>query len=73
MATRAMDSSARGVGTMLGAKRIGGAQTHALQGLFQVPAERQRFAETDESSKRSFAIRRGRVQEDAGHRAAAFA
>src|SRR5262249_30024507 len=72
MATRAMDPSTCGIGTMLGAKRIRGTQTHVFQGLLQMSAEGQRFTKPDESSKCPFAVRCGSVKKDPSHRTAIF-
>ena len=43
-------------GMMLGARRIGSAQLHGLQGGFDVPFQRVRFAEADQPAQRAFAV-----------------
>ena len=57
-------------GWMFGAKRVAGAEAHRFQRLGDVPLQHVRPAQTDQPAQRAFAIRRGGVDEQAGHRAA---
>src|SRR5205807_9784575 len=67
MAAGTLDTAAESIGAVFSAQRIGGTQAHAFQCLPEVATQRHWVTEFDQATECTFAIGRGRVDENTGH------